>query len=174
MSPSDVTPSGRPAAAPSADADPRLAFIYQEAVRGLLQQQSVIEGLKSQAGTLVFAASFASSLLGSRALTDGVGAWDWFALGLLFGIGGLTVIMLWPYYDLSFRFDPDELLARYVDEGSAATMSQIHRELAIRAEADRRRNGHIVRRLRVTFEIALVLLLLNILAWLCSIADVFG
>jgi uncharacterized membrane protein len=158
----------------SDDSDPRLAFVYEEALRGLLQQQSAVESLRTRAGTLVFAASFASSLLGSRALADGVGAWDWIAIVLLFAIGGLTVVLLWPYYDLSFRFDPEDLLARYVDDGSTATMSTIHRELALQIKADWRRNGRIVHRLRVTFEVALVLLLFNILAWLFSIADVFG
>lgn len=53
--------------------DPRVAFIYQEALRGLLQQQAAVESLHNRAATLVFAASFASSLLGSRALANGVG-----------------------------------------------------------------------------------------------------
>ena len=55
------------------DDDPRLAFVYQEALRGLLQQQAAVESLHNRTGTLVFASSFASSLLGSRALADGLG-----------------------------------------------------------------------------------------------------
>jgi len=47
--------------------DPRVAFVYQEALRRLLQQQSAAESLHNRAATLVFAASFASSLRGSRA-----------------------------------------------------------------------------------------------------------
>jgi hypothetical protein len=58
---------------------------------------------------LIFAASFASSLLGARALADGAGAWDWIALGLLVAIGCLAVFLLWPYYNLTFRFDPEDL-----------------------------------------------------------------
>src|SRR5262249_41760568 len=59
----------------------------------------------ARAATLIFAASFASLLLGARALEDGVGAWDWVALGLLVGIGTLAVLLLWPHYNLRFRFD---------------------------------------------------------------------
>src|SRR6266536_2137461 len=87
--------------------DARLAFIYQEALPGLLQQQAAVESLHNRAGTLIFAASFASSLLGSRALADGVNRWGWVALALLLSIGALAVLMLWPYYAFSFRFDPD-------------------------------------------------------------------
>jgi hypothetical protein len=154
--------------------DPRLAFIYQESLRGLLQQQSAVESLRNRAGTLIFAASFASSLLGSKALADGVDPWDWLAIVMLFGIGALTVVLLWPYYAMTFRTDPELMLERYIDAGNPATMAQMHRDLALQVEADRQANGPVVRRMRETFEVALVLLLLNILAWLVSIASMPG
>ncbi|MFC9435961.1 hypothetical protein [Nocardia sp. NPDC057030] len=165
-------PAERPG--PSDVADPRVAFIYQEALRGLLQQQDAVESLRNRAGTLIFAASFASSLLGSRALDDGLSSWDWLALVLLVGIGALTVVVLWPYYELSFRFKPDELFKRYVDSDATKGMTEMYRDLALRIEADFRSNGRTVRRMRVAFECALVMLLANILAWLFSIANVFG
>jgi hypothetical protein len=96
------------------------------------------------------------------------------AIALLFGIGALAVVMLWPYYDFAFRFDPEELLARYVDGDAPATLAEFHRSLALRVKAQWQRNGQLVRRLRQAFELALILLLLNILAWLFAIAQVFG
>jgi uncharacterized membrane protein len=150
--------------------DPRLALVYQESLRGLQQQQAAVESLHNRAGTLIFASSFASSLLGGRALADGLGAWDWLAVGLLLGIGALTVVLLWPYYNLSFRFDAQDLLDTYVDSEAPATMARMHRDLALRIKADWQRNGRIVRRMREAFQLALILLLLNILAWLFSIA----
>jgi len=71
----------------SQEDDPRLAFIYGEAVRGLSHQQGVVESLNSRAGNLIFAAAFATSLLGTRALSDGLGVWDWAAMSLLFVVG---------------------------------------------------------------------------------------
>jgi hypothetical protein len=158
------------AGSPAADDDPHAAFVYQEALRGLLQQQAAVESLHARAATLVFAASFVSSLLGARALEDGVGAWDWIALALLVAIGSLAVLMLWPYYNLTFRFDPEELLARYVDVPEPESMAEMHRELALRIKADWARNGRIVRRLREALQVALILLLAEIVAWLVSIA----
>jgi hypothetical protein len=152
------------------DQDPRLALVYQEALRGLLQQQAAVESLHNRAATLIFASSFASSLLGSRALADGLGGWDWLAVGLLLATGALTVVLLWPYYNLSFRFDAQDLLDTYIDGPAPATMAGMHRDLALRIKADWHRNGRIVRRLRQAFQVALVLLLLNICAWLFSIA----
>ena len=161
MSPTEGTPI---------DDDPRLAFIYTEALRGLLQQQAAIESLHARAGTLIFAASFASSLLGSRALVAGVPAWNWIAIGLLFAIGALSVVMLWPYYNLTFRFDAADLLERYIDAPKPSSMSEIHRSLALQIRADWARNGRIVRHIREAFQLALILLLLMILAWFVSIA----
>ena len=163
--------SDNTAASATAEDDTRSAFVYQEALRGLLQQQAAVESLHTRAATLIFAASFASSLLGARALEDGLGAWDWIALGLLVAIGGLAVLLLWPYYDLTFRFDPEDLLARYVDVPEPIPMAGMHRELALRIKADWQQNGRIVRRLREALQIALILLLLEIVAWLFSIAD---
>jgi hypothetical protein len=152
------------------DDDPRLAFVYQESLRGLLQQQAAVESLHNRAGILIFASSFASSLLGSRALADGLGAWDWLAVVLLLATGALAVVVLWPYYHLSFRFDAQDLLDTYIDSRPPATMAGMHRELALRMKADWHRNGRVVRRLREAFQLALVLLLATILAWLLSIA----
>lgn len=153
--------------------DPRLAFVYQEALRGLLQQQAAVESLHSRAATLVFATAFASSLLGGRALADGLGFWDWTGLVLLFAIGVLTVFLLWPYYNLSFRFDAAELLADYVDSATPYSMSDMHRALALRIKDDWHTNGKIVRKLREAFQLALVLLVVEILVWMFSIAGLF-
>jgi hypothetical protein len=158
----------------AAEDESRSAFVYQEALRGLLQQQAAVASLHGRAATLIFAASFASSLLGANALADGVGAWDWIALGLLVGIGGLAVFLLWPYYNLTFRFDPEDLLARYVDVAQPPPMAVIHRELALQIKADWRQNGRVVRRLREALQVALILLLLEIVAWLAAIAEANG
>ena len=49
-------------------------------------------------------------------------------------------------------------------------LAAIHRALALRIEADMTDNWSIIQRLRVTLQIALVLLLLNIAAWMFAIA----
>jgi hypothetical protein len=151
------------------DSDPRLAFVYQEAVRGLQHQEGVVEALNTRAGNLIFATAFATSLLGTRGLADGLGPWDWIAVTLLFLVGALIVFMLWPYYNFTFRFDPEELLAKFVDGGSGASMSAMHRTLAMRIKVDMVSNWRIIQRIRVALQVALILLLLEILAWLLAI-----
>jgi hypothetical protein len=164
----NATDQGRAFSRDDAD-DPRLSFVYQEAVRGLTLQQGVVENLTTRAGNLIFATAFATSLLGTRALSDGVGFWDWAALLLLFLVGALTAFMLWPYYNYTFRFDPEELLAQYVDRETPASMAQIHRALALRIKADMASNWRIIQPIRVALQWALIFLLLEIAAWLLSI-----
>jgi hypothetical protein len=53
---------------------------------------------------------------------------------LLLLIGGLIAFLLWPYHNYKFRFDPQELLERYVD--TDVTMAAIYRELAVRIKHD--------------------------------------
>ncbi len=151
----------------SGDDDPRLALIYEEALRGLAQQQALVEGFGDRAGSLIFATAFASSLLGGTALADGLGLWEWIALGLLFGIGALIALMLWPYYNYRFRLDPAELLRDYGDR--ATSMSEMHRALALRLEAYRAGNWRIIQRLRLALQTALILFIVEIFAWLVAI-----
>jgi hypothetical protein len=152
--------------------DPRLTFVYQEALRGLVHQQNVVEALNTRAGNLIFATAFATSLLGTRALADGLGFWDWIGVILLFLVGTLIALMLWPYYNFTFRFDPEELLARFVDGDAATSMPTIYRALALRIKADMISNWRIIQRIRVALQLSLILLLLEILAWLLSIGGV--
>lgn len=151
--------------------DPRLAFIYQESIRALNHQQTLVENMSSRAGSLIFATAFVNSLLGSRALSDGLGTWDWIAAALLFLIGALIVFMLWPYHRYSFRFDPDELLRQYVEGPRPTTLSGMHRALALRVRADMDNNWQIIRLLRIALQVSLVLLLLDILAWFLAIGS---
>jgi len=152
------------------EVDQRLELVYQEAVRGLVHQQGVVESMNGRAGSLIFASSFAGSLLGSSALADGVAGWDWLAMALLLVLGGLIAFLLWPYHNYRFRFDPQELLDRYVD--TDATLASMHRDLAVQIKHDLASNWRVIQRLRVALQLALVLLIFEILAWLLAIAQV--
>jgi hypothetical protein len=72
----------------------------------------------------------------------------------------------------TFRFDPEELIAQYVEGEKPLTMSAMHRVLALRIKADMAGNWRMIQRLRLALQIALILLLINILAWLFAIAGV--
>lgn len=107
-------------------------------------------------------------------MADGLGLWDWLAVILLLALGVHIVFLLWPFYRYQFRFDPEDLLKQYVDGDTPASMSEMLRGLALRMEGDRRSNWRIIQRLRVALQLALVLLVLEILAWLLAIAGILN
>jgi len=152
------------------DDEARLAFVYQEAIRGLSHQQGVVESMNSRAGNMIFATAFVTSPLGNTALTDGLGPWDWTAVILLFLIGVLVAFMIWPYHKYVFRFDPEELLSEYVDKDRGMTMSKLYRTLALRIKTDMASNWQIIQRIRIALQLSLILLLVEILALLFSVA----
>jgi hypothetical protein len=152
------------------DINQRVALVYQEAVRGIAHQERVVESLNTRAGNLIFAAAFVSSLLGGRAIADGLSLWDWIATLLLLAIGAIVAFILWPYSNYTFRFDPEDLLRQYIDGDPDTTMAAMHRTLALRIKNDMGANWRTIQRIRVALQWALILLVLEIFAWLLSIA----
>jgi hypothetical protein len=152
------------------DINDRLALVYQEAVRGIAHQERVVESLNTRAGNLIFAATFVSSLLGGRAIADGLSLWDWIATLLLLAIGAIVAFILWPYSSYTFRFDPEDLLRQYIDGDPDTTMAAMHRTLALRIKNDMGANWRTIQRIRVALQWALMLLVLEFFAWLLSIA----
>lgn len=150
----------------------RLALVYREAVRALTHQQGVVDSINARAGNLIYTTAFVSSLLGARALADGLGVWDWSALALLLVNGGLVVFIIWPYQNYTFRFDPDRLLAEFCDDEAPTTIDAMHRTLSSRIKRNLDDNWRIIQRLRFGLQLALVLFVLNIVAWLFAIGKV--
>jgi hypothetical protein len=97
---------------------------------------------------------------------------NWIAIGLLFGIGALTVLLLGPYYNLRSASTHRSCWTSTWEAPQPASLSEMYRGLALRIKADSARNGRVVRRMREAFQLASVLLLLQILAWFLSIARV--
>lgn len=91
---------------------------------------------------------------------------------MLFLIGLLVAIMVWPYYNYTFRFDPEKLLQDFVDQHPPATPDGMHRALARRIKSDMASNWRIIQCLRVALQLPLFLWLLDLLAWLFAIARI--
>ncbi|WP_258123299.1 hypothetical protein [Mesorhizobium onobrychidis] len=64
------------------------------------------------------------------------------------------------------------LLQDFVDKNPSGTMDVMHRALALRIKTDMASNWRIIQRLRMSLQLALFLLLLELLAWLLAITRV--
>jgi hypothetical protein len=71
---------------------------YDEAVRALSQQQSMIDSLRTRAGLLLSAAAITTSFLGAQALNDGgPSVATWLALAGFVGLSVASLAILWPH-----------------------------------------------------------------------------
>jgi putative ABC transport system permease protein len=86
----------------------------------------------------------------------------------------LIVFVLWPYYNYTFRFDPEELLVSFVDRPTPASLAEMHRALALRIKADMAGNWRINQPIRVALQLALILLLLEITAVVALVLAAVG
>jgi hypothetical protein len=116
-------------------ADSTQALAYEEALRGVVQQQSVLTDIRGRAATLLAAASISISFLGGIALRDrkpsGLG---WTAVGGFVAVGLLVIWMLLPRQGWTFRMSARLLIKDYVEAEAPADLPGMYRDLALHLE----------------------------------------
>jgi hypothetical protein len=152
--------------------DPRHGLVYSEAVRTLEQQQAVVESLRSRAGTLLSAASIATSFLAGIALSGRrLDGWGWAATGSFVGLVGLCLAILWPTRRWIFRFNSKKLIRDYVEADPPATLSEMQRDLAIHMENWADVNSWKLRWLFSYFQAASLFLGAEVVFWIVGLRD---
>ncbi len=150
---------------------PAYQLAYEEAVRGLSQQQSALDNFRTRAGILVSAAAIATSFLGGQALADrGFATWSWLAVTLFATVGASTLFILWPRKDWEFFAGPRRLIATYVEADQPLPLEQIHRDLALHMENSYDENERRLQQLIIALRWGSVLLAAEVIAWVVAIA----
>lgn len=143
---------------------------YEEAVRGLAHQQSRLDDFRARAGIVLSAAAIATSLLGGQALDRASPSlWTWLALACFVGVGGFTLMLLWPQTWM-FTAVPRRIIATYIEATDPLPVPRIHRDLALHMEDSYVSNEIGLERLVLRFRLALALLALEVVAWTIEIA----
>jgi hypothetical protein len=100
---------------------PGYELAYQEALRGITQQQAVLGSLHSRAGTLLAVASIVTSFLASIVLADGdPSGLAWLAILFFLATAGLVVFVLAPRDQWHFRSQPSVIIGAYVEDDPPA------------------------------------------------------
>lgn len=142
-----------------------------EARRALDEQERAVAQLSTRAGLLISAAAVVTSLLGSPVLARGaLDVASWIAIAAFAGVSAAVLSLLWPRRDWEFALDPVLLIAGYVERTPPAS-GPLERELALSMGASIKRNRRALDRMMTTFNIGSVLLAIEILAWVVSIAS---
>jgi hypothetical protein len=112
-------------------ADSTYGLAYEEALRGVVQQQAVLTDIRGRAATMLGAAAVSTSFLGGIALQDQrPTGWSWVAVGAFVAVGLLTIWILLPRRGWTFRLSARKLIKEYVECDNPAELPEMYRDLA--------------------------------------------
>ena len=155
----------------SSDHERAYELAYDEAVRGLSQQQAALDNFRTRAGILISAAAIATSFLGGEALADdGFTVASWIAVALFAAVGTAAMFVLWPRKDWEFLAGPRRLIATYIEAAEPLPLDEIHRDLALHMENSYDDNARRLQRLILAFRWAAILLAAEVVAWVIDVA----
>jgi hypothetical protein len=153
----------------SPEPDPEaFRLAYEEAKRGLDDQEQAVVELRSRAGTLIAAAAITTSFFGSQALRNHVHVMSWIAIGCFVALGASVLVILWPRRDWEFTLSPERFISTYLEptEGDPLSLALIHRDLALHMGRSAALNRRQLRWLMVAFRAGALLLMAEVIAWI--------
>jgi hypothetical protein len=153
-------------------ADSTQALAFQEALRGVTQQQAVLESIRGRAATLLAIASVSTSFLGGVALNkERPRGLAWIPVLLFILVGVLAILILLPRRGWIFRLGARELIRDYVEADPPAALPEMHRDLALHLERHYQSNERRLRTLFWLFQAASALLVGEVVVWLLVLAQ---
>jgi hypothetical protein len=156
-----------PSTEPRADG---YAIALEEARRALDEQERAVAQLSTRAGLLFSAAAVVTSLLGGPTLArNALDVASWLAIAAFIGVAAAVLAILSPRREWEFALHPTLLIGDYVERTPPAPVP-LQRELALSMGVSITRNQQALDRMMTTFNIGSVLLAIEILAWVVSIA----
>ncbi len=140
---------------------------HQEGLRAIAQQQSVLDGLRSRAGTLLAVASLVTSFLGGLALQGRrPSGFAWLAIALFVVAAGAVMYILAVRREWYFRTRPSVIIGSYIEDDPPAPVWAMYKQLAEHLEADFKANEDNMRPLFGAFQVANIALAAEVVVWL--------
>lgn len=151
--------------------DPRKELAYNESLRALTQQASVLDALRTRTGILLAAVSVTATFLGSTAL-DGESLAGWSCAGAIaFAVAVLAALgVLLPRDEWEFSMDANKIIDGYIDDPEPASLDEMHLEFARLNQGCFQKNKRRLRWLFWAFRISVAGLAMSISFWLVAIA----
>jgi hypothetical protein len=154
--------------------DQRKRLAYEESVRALTLQSSVLDDLRSRTGILLTAISLTATFVGSRALDDGFTTWTEIAFVLFLLSAGFCLGVLWPAGNWGFTLNASAVLGKYVHGSDPKGLDQMLEEIAVLNQENWEENAERLRWLFWCFRLAVLALALQVPCWLMAIGHANG
>lgn len=148
------------------------ALALEEARRALDEQERAVAELRSRAGTLISAATIATSFLGAPFVADRqLAAAGTIAIAAFVLLSLATLVLLSPRWAFEFSLAPEFVIATFAEPiaSKAPPPSRLRREMAMHMGASSALNRNRISRMGAIFQIACVLLTTEIVAWVVAI-----
>jgi hypothetical protein len=154
-----------------ADKELPYPIAYDEAVRALSQQQSMIDSLRTRAGLLLSAAAVTTSFFGAQTLSDGgLNIATWLALASFVGLSVASLAILWPH-GLEFTANPANVIKSYIETAEPLSVAEIHRDLSLHMHDSYAENLAGQKQLASRFRWAGALLTFEVIFWIIDLAS---
>jgi hypothetical protein len=129
----------------------------------------VIDSFRTRAGLLLSASAITTSFLGAQALGDGSGAFGWLAMIGFVGVAVASLAILWPRR-WEFTADPQGIVRTYTESEEPVPIDELWRDLSLVMHNSFIENRGGLERLAILFQVASVLLTVEIVLWMAAIA----
>jgi hypothetical protein len=145
------------------------ALAFEEAGKSLAYQERIVEQLRGRGAGIAATAAVTMSIFGGPAIGRGATSEALYVATAAF-VGACFCVLglLWPRH-LVAATDVGELLPTYA-EPNHAPLALVHRELAVHRADGFVRNRNVIDRMTRLSRVALVLLSVEILAWVVNYA----
>jgi hypothetical protein len=147
-------------------------LVYDEAVRALDDQRSVMDNMRTRSGIVLSAAAVTTSFFGGLALRDGSAgplAWTAVVAFVLCGVAGLSILMASGRWQ--FRPSPERVIAEVEDTGPA--LGAVQRDLALYMERSWLSNERRIQlEMLWPLRIAALALVAEVVAWVLDLAGI--
>lgn len=128
-----------------------------------------IDSFRNRAGILLSATAVTTSFFGAQALHGSSNSCSWFALACFVGVAAFSLATLWPRRR-EVAANPHRVIATYIESAEPTSIEELHRELSIHMNGSYLENRKDFEKVVVFFQIASVLLVIEVALWIIAIA----
>jgi len=154
----------------SVSKDGLYAVAYEEAVRGLAEQQRVAESFRTRAGLLFSAGAITASFLGAVALRgSSTSLASWLALLSFVAVAGASLAILWPR-KWERAANPRDVIETYIESENPAPLENLHRDLSLHMHDSYLENQAGIEQFAALLQISSGFLTLEVVLWIAAIA----
>jgi len=143
---------------------------YDEAGRALWEQRAAVDSFRTRAGLLMSTAAITTSFLGAQALGAASNVFVWLAIAGFVGVAVASLGVLWPR-QWELTTDPRRIIETYAEADEPALIGDLRHDLSLYMHTSFVENQRGLERLAILFQVASVLLTVEVVLWIAAIAS---